>query len=136
MNLNLTTPALLFPAISLLLLAYTNRFLALASVIRGLHAKFTESGEAYLIPQIISLRKRVLIIQTMQFLGVNSLLFCVVSMYLIFIESHLAATYVFGIALILLISSLLFSVWEIQISAQALNIQISALEHEWRKKKK
>jgi hypothetical protein len=39
-QLSLTTPALLFSAISLLLLAYTNRFLAYASVVRNLHARY------------------------------------------------------------------------------------------------
>jgi Protein of unknown function (DUF2721). len=40
MEINLTTPALLFPAISLLLLAYTSRFLALAALMRELHVRY------------------------------------------------------------------------------------------------
>ena len=59
MDLSLTTPALLFPAISLLLLAYTNRFLTLANLIRDLHARYTANPDQILLWQLRSLRYRV-----------------------------------------------------------------------------
>lgn len=130
MEINLTTPALLFPAISLLLLAYTNRFLTLATIIRNLHAQFKESPSERIMDQIKNLRLRVKLIRNMQALGVLSLLLCVVCMFLIFSGNLNAAEIIFGISLILLILSLAVSVWEIQISVKALNILLSDIENE------
>jgi hypothetical protein len=128
MDINLTTPALLFPAISLLLLAYTNRFLTLANLIRSLHARYKENPNSVLWDQIKNLRLRVKLIRNMQFHGVMSLLLCVVSMFLIFAGLSLVAQAIFGLSLILLIISLAYSVYEIQISIGALNIQLKDLE--------
>ncbi|HSV75562.1 MAG TPA: DUF2721 domain-containing protein [Bacteroidales bacterium] len=126
--LTLTTPALLFSAISLLLLAYTNRFLALANLIRSLHARFKESPSQILIGQISNLKKRINLIRGMQIIGLASLLLCVACMFLIYVEWHLAAQIVFGVALVLLILSLAISIWEINISVNALNLHLSDLE--------
>lgn len=128
MELNLTTPALLFPAISLLLLAYTNRFLAVASLIRGLHSRYKENHEEQVIVQINNLRKRVIVIRNMQALGVVSLLLCVLCMFLLYAGMLTVGSYVFGTSLVLLMVSLALSVYEIQISIEALNIQLSDLE--------
>lgn len=127
-NLDLTTPALLFPAISLLLLAYTNRFLALATLIRKLHEEYKVDQKALIWSQIRNLRLRVNLIRAMQALGVSSLLLCVLTMFLLFTNNHIAGVYVFGISLLLLILSLGISVLEIQLSIKALNIQLSELE--------
>ena len=127
-NLDLTTPALLFPARSLLLLAYTNRFLTLASLIRKLHEDYKRDPKAIIWGQIKNLRLRVKLIRNMQAMGVLSLLLCVVTMFLIFTGQSLAGIYVFGLSLILLIGSLTLSVVEIQLSIGALNIQLSELE--------
>ena len=128
MEINLTTPALLFPAISLLLLAYTNRFLTLATLIRNLHGKFKENPDDRIWGQIKNLRLRVRLIRNMQVLGVLSLLLCVVCMFVIFAGNLELAEFIFGVSLILLILSLAVSAWEIQISVKALNIQLSDLE--------
>jgi len=128
MEINLTTPALLFPAISLLLLAYTNRFLTIATLIRSLHGKYKEAPDKLIWGQIKNLRLRVKLIRNMQALGVLSLLLCVVSMFMIFAGNLPFAEFIFGVSLILLIVSLAFSAWEIQISVKALNIQLSDIE--------
>jgi hypothetical protein len=128
MEINLTTPALLFPAISLLLLAYTNRFLTIATLIRSLHSKYKEEPDELVWGQIKNLRLRVKLIRNMQALGVLSLLLCVVCMFLIFAGNLPLAKMIFGISLLLLIASLAVSVWEIQISVKALNIQLSDIE--------
>lgn len=128
MEINLTTPALLFPAISLLLLAYTNRFLTIATLIRNLHGQFKENPDERIWSQIKNLRLRVKLIRNMQVLGVLSLLFCVVCMFVIFAGNLLVAEFIFGFSLILLIVSLAISAWEIQISVKALNIQLSDIE--------
>jgi hypothetical protein len=128
MDINLTTPALLFPAISLLLLAFTNRFLTLATLIRTLHAKYKEDPHDVILGQIKNLRKRVILIRNMQAFGVLSLLLCVVCMFLLFANEQIAGRYTFGISLILLIISLALSVYEIQISVKALKLQLSDME--------
>lgn len=128
MNIDLTTPGLLFPAISLLLLAYTNRFLALASLIRGLHKQYQEHPNKILIGQIKNLRRRVVLIRNMQAFGITSLLLCVVCMFLLFAGEVALGKYIFGLSLLLLIVSLALSVIEIQISVKALNIQLGDLE--------
>ena len=127
-DINLTTPALLFPAISLLLLAYTNRFLAVAALIRKLHDDYKKDPKANIWGQIKNLRLRVNLIRIMQASGVSSLLFCVLTMFLIFLGLTLASIYIFAFSLILLLFSLGVSVLEIQISVKALEIQLSELE--------
>ena len=127
MEITLTTPALLFPAISLLLLAYTNRFLALASLIRNLHSQNEKDPKKVLIAQIRHLRLRVLLIRNMQVFGVSSLLLCVVCMFVLFSGNVLVGKWIFGISLILLIISLTLSVIEVQISTRALNMQLGRM---------
>ena len=124
MTLSLTTPALLFPAISLLLLAYTNRFLAIASLIRGLHSRYKEHPDATTKEQIQNLRRRVVLIKNMQFTGILSLLLCVVSMFLLYLGHILSGEIIFGISLLIMMWSLLLTLREIQISITALNIQL------------
>ncbi len=127
-QLTLTTPALLFSAISLLLLAYTNRFLAYANVVRTLHARFKENSDHLIIGQIQNLRKRLSFTRTMQLLGIGSLLLCVLCMFLIYIDFQLAGEIIFGIALVMLIISLAISMWEIQISVKALDLHLGDME--------
>ena len=129
----LTTPALLFSAISLIMLAYTNRFLAYAAVIRSLKDKFLENQDKTLLRQINNLRLRVTLTRYMQISGISSLLFCVLSMFLIYIDNTTSAAWVFGIGLLLLIVSLFFLIWEIQISAKALNNHLSDIESDLKK---
>lgn len=128
MELQLTTPALLFPAISLLLLAYTNRFLTLANLVRELHAKYKQTGERVLVQQIHSLRYRINLIVWMQALGVLSLLFCTACMFVLFAGWLPLGKVIFGISLFLMIGSLALSFREIQVSADALNMRLSDLE--------
>lgn len=129
MDITLTTPALLFPTISLLLLAYTNRFLALAALIRELHARYQTTRDEMIVRQITNLRRRVHMIRDMQGLGIASLLLCVVCMFLIFLGQPVPAAYVFGVSLLLLMVSLGFSIAEIRMSVGALDLALGDLEH-------
>jgi hypothetical protein len=129
MDFNVTTPAVLFPAISLLLLAYTNRFLALASVIRRLHADYTAKPDPGYIRQIENLRWRIRRVRDMQFCGVLSLLLCTVCMFLVFSGLLHLAEIVFTLSLIVMIASLVFSLMEIQSSVRALDLHLQDLEH-------
>ena len=127
-QLTLTTPALLFSAISLIMLAYTNRFLAYASVVRSLHDKYQKEKDEVLIRQINNLRKRLYLTRSMQIFGILSLLLCVLTMFLIYIEQHVIAVWVFGVALLLLILSLALLIREIQISVEALEFHLGDIE--------
>jgi hypothetical protein len=129
MILTLATPALLFSAISLLLLAYTNRFLTIAQLVRTLHTKYKENPDSILFGQIKNLRQRINLIRNMQIFGISSLLLCVICMFLLYINWIAIAELLFGIALVSLIISLALSVWEIQISVRALNLHLSDIEH-------
>jgi hypothetical protein len=125
---SITTPALLFSAISLIMLAYTNRFLSYATLVRSLHDTFVKTKEPILLWQIKNLRKRLYLTRSMQFFGISSLLLCVVSMLLMFLQITFGAMIAFGIALVLLIISLILLIWEIQISVHALKIHIHDIE--------
>ena len=128
-ELNLATPALLFSAISLIMLAYTNRFLSYAQLIRTLKEQYVKQHSDVTAAQISNLRKRLYLTRSMQITGISSLLLCVVSMFLIYVGMHLLSIYVFGMALLLLIISLGLSVWEIHISVQALDIHLKDMEN-------
>lgn len=128
MNLEVSTPALLFPAISLLFLSYTNRFLHLAALIRNLYADWEKNRDGLLMQQIENLRKRLVLIRGMQLLGAMSLLLCVTSMVSVISEQTMLAMGSFCLALVLMAFSLVCLVWEIWISGGALRIMLSAIE--------
>jgi len=128
MDINLTTPALLFPTVSLLMLAYTNRFLTLATIIRNLYDRYNTEKNQNLLGQIANLRFRVYLIRNMQIFGVLSLLMCVVSMFALFAGWIIAGQWSFAIALMLMIVSMLISLRELQISVGALDLLLTDLE--------
>ena len=129
MEITFTTPALLFPAISLLLLAYTNRFLALANLVRKLHEQYKRGEENKIIlQQIHSLRRRIRLVRYMQGLGVFSFLCCVVTMYTIYINWMGLVKYEFAISLLSLLASLIISLVEITQSTKALELELSDIE--------
>jgi len=128
MELNLTTPGLLFSAISLLLLAYTNRFLSIATLIRTLHKNYKDTGDKDAKAQIDNLHKRIRLIKNMQLLGIGSLFLSVFSMVSLFAGWIILGSILFGLSLILLLISLGMMMIEIQISVQALNIQLDDLD--------
>lgn len=129
MSIDITTPALLFPAISLLLLAYTNRFLAIATLIRSLHKKHKEVPEKRIIVgQIANLRSRLVLIRRMQIFGVSSFFLCVLSMAMLFYEEIKWGNYFFGASMLFLMISLGLSLRELQISTRALELELSDME--------
>lgn len=128
MELTLTTPALLFPAISLLLLAYTNRFLTLANLTRELYARYKAAPDAQLKGQLNNLIYRIGIIRNMQVFGAGAFFLAVLSMFLLFVGQPLPAKWVFGIGLASLLISLALSLRELQVSIDALSLQVHDLE--------
>jgi hypothetical protein len=128
MELTLTTPALLFPAISLLLLAYTNRFITLAGLTRDLYARYRAEPDPRIKGQLHNLRYRIGIIRNMQVFGVASFFGCVLSMFMLFEGLLELGKWIFGGSLILLLISLALSLREIQVSIDALSLQIADLD--------
>lgn len=128
MELTFTTPALLFPAISLLLLAYTNRFLTLAGLVRNLHQLNEKKSEEGIKSQILNLKKRIEIIKTMQILGVLSFTLCVCTMLVLFFKLVIVGSILFTISLLLLLWSLFYSLWELRISVDALDVELKNYE--------
>jgi hypothetical protein len=129
MELSITTPALLFPAISLMMLAYTNRFLALASLIRSLHALYKkEPAQKHIIRQIRNLRSRIRLIRSMQAFGVLSFLFCIICMFSVFNNWEAVSYVVFAASLLSFGISLILSLTEIVLSMRALEVELSDME--------
>ncbi|MFQ4136462.1 DUF2721 domain-containing protein [Nodosilinea sp. PGN35] len=126
--MELTTPALLFPAISLLLLAYTNRFLVLAQLIRQLHSSERDYFQSMVQRQISNLRQRIALIRLMQALGVSSFIVCTLSMLGLFLEQQQLAEMLFGLSLLLLVASLLTSLYEIAISTRAIEAELADID--------
>jgi len=124
MELTLSTPAILFPTISLLLLAYTNRFISLGNRLRVLHDQYTSNHTKSLLQQIAIFKKRIKMIRDLQLVGIGSLFFCVLTMLLIFENYMEAAKYLFTASLIMLLASFTIAAYEIIISTHALNIQL------------
>ena len=127
MEITLTTPAMLFPAISLLLLAYTNRFVTLASLIRNFDKNNDDDS---IQQQIDNLRKRIQYIKRMQESGVLSFFFCVLSMLAIYLQYNAVGSWIFALSLILLLYSLWVSVREIHISVEAIDVYLKSLKSE------
>lgn len=124
MDFTIQTPTLLFSAISLLMLAYTNRFVVIAGLIRDLYAKYQEQPNDIIKGQLLNLRKRMKIIRNMQVFGALSFFFSVLSLMTIFIDLVLFAEILFGISLVMMLVSLLLLIMELNISVHALNIQL------------
>ena len=127
-ELPLSTPSLLFPAISLIMLAYTNRFLGIAKVVRDLYAEWRDSRDPALEAQIESLRQRIRLIRSMQALGVLSMIACVVSMGFLFFDHQAGGQLAFLCSLVLMVLSLAYSFWEVALSGRAVEILLSRMK--------
>ena len=127
-ELTLITPTFLFSAVSLILLAYTNRFLAYTSLVRNLKVKYIENKSSVTKAEIENLKKRLKLTRLMQLYGVASLLLCVATMFLIYIGLQTVSAAIFAVALLFLITSLALSVWEINISSKSIQIHLSDME--------
>jgi len=127
-ELTLITPTFLFSAISLLLLAYTNRFLSYAQLVRALKDKYMLDHSAITKAQILNLKRRLYLTKNMQLTGVGSLLLCVATMFFIYIGMQTISAYIFGAALLLLIISLTMVIAEVRISAKSLEIYLGDME--------
>jgi hypothetical protein len=130
MNLQIETPALLFSATSLILLAYTNRFLTIAQIVRSLKKNYDENHNKSILIEIKNLNLRLTLIRAMQLFGVLSLFLSVFAMLLLYLEWILAGIYLFGASLLSLLISLGISFWEVSISVTALRVHLKDLIEE------
>ncbi len=128
MDITFTTPALLFPAATFLLIAYTNRFLAIGARIRNLNERYKTRSDGVILDQILSLKRRVVLIRNMQACGVGGLFLCVFCMLVLFVGWTVAGKILFAGSLLLLLTSLSISLYEIFLSVDALNIELKDLE--------
>jgi hypothetical protein len=128
-EININTPALLFPAITLLMLAYTNRFLSLASLVRKLHSDYLKGDDTKtIISQLKNLRARLNLIRYMQSFGVLSFFCCVMCMYAIYRNWMELAHWIFAGSLLFLLASIVLSLLEIQKSTKAIEIILEDIE--------
>jgi hypothetical protein len=134
MEFSISTPALLFSAITILILAYTNRFLTLATLVRQHIALYKEDPDDSIMRQLKNFRQRIIVIKYTQIVGVLSFLFCVVSMFCIFLGWVIPAEIVFGTSLVLLFVSLLLSLHELFLSIGALDVEMQKVFKRDRKK--
>ncbi|ANW96695.1 II family cellulose-binding protein [Wenyingzhuangia fucanilytica] len=128
MNLSMSIPALLFPAISLSMLAYNARYLAIASLIRQLHKEYQDSHEKNIGDQIKILSRRLTLIRATQGFAILSFMGAVLTMLLLFLEMHITADVVFIISLCCMMLSLTLLFIEIQVSTKALQIQLKDIK--------
>jgi len=130
MSFTINTPALLFPAITLLMLAYTNRFLALATLIRNLHTKYQQVPEerTIIFEQIKNLKRRLVLIKQMQAAGIFSFFLCVLCMLFVYFGYQVWGFVTFGLSLLFLLLSLALSLDEIYMSTRALEIELKDME--------
>lgn len=126
--MTLTTPAILFSTVSLLYVAYTNRFVAISNLIRSLKARYLQTKDADILKQLSNLRLRVMLIRNMQLTGIVSLILSVVSIILIFTGHMYYANFVFGISLLFLVYSMSLAAREIFISVESLKIELSSMQ--------
>ena len=128
MKLSIETPAIIFPAITLLMLAYTNRFLTLSQLIRSLHKDYEKGHAIKTYKQISHLRQRVFFIQLMQSLGAISIILCVLSIFALLLGLYNTGLYLFILSLVIFLGSIISSLIEILMSSRALNILLSDLK--------
>ena len=130
MNLSIETPALLFSATSLILLAYTNRFLTIAQIVRSLKKNYDQDHNKSILIEIKNLNQRITLIRYMQLFGALCLFLSVFAMFLLFLNYETIGIYVFGVSLLSLLISLGISFWEVSISVNALRVHLKDLMEE------
>ncbi len=132
---SITTPAVLFPAISLLILAYMNKFLAITTLIRKLKDKYVEKADENILAQLMNLRRRMIIIRNMQWLAVFSMFLCVLSMYFIFENQYVTAKNLFAAGMFFVMCSLFLSLREIHLSVVSIGLELKDMKHHLKEKK-
>jgi len=124
MSLNITDPAILFPGISLLFLAYTNRYLALANIIRQLNKVIDDHFDENREKQIQDLLARVKLIRLMQLFGIMAFISCILSISCMLFGFQTAGEYAFGGSMACMFVSLCTAFIEVSKSGDGLRLEI------------
>ncbi len=120
----LQTPTYVFSAISLLMIAYTSRYVAISQVIRHL-SESAPGSDSRVECQIRSLMKRVKYIRNMQITALIGFCANIMTMILIVLGIDFLIAPLFIAGLVLILVSLGICIMEIALSAQALSISLS-----------
>ena len=123
-EISISTPALVFPALTVLMLAYTNRFIAISKRVRALHTEHKENPTDRIYAQIQLLKKRLIYIRNMQTLAIVGFLINLVSMFFILLAIKTIGGILFAFSLAFITGSLVVSLYEIHISVNAMSIQL------------
>lgn len=123
-----SSAGLLFPAISLLMLAYTNRFLGLAAVVRNLVAQYKHHPRGHIQQQVLNLKKRIMLLRHVQAIGVMSLASCTACILALVFANQMLAQALFGLAVVLMLLSLMVSLVEIYMSVEAINLELDHID--------
>jgi hypothetical protein len=121
--LNPAVPALIFPAISLLFLAYTNRFLGLTAVARKMLAAHLAEAQPHWEVQLINIRRRLHLIRQMQMMGLGSIILAALSMGALVNAFERLGQGLFVCSLVCFIGSMGICVHEIKLSIDAIEVE-------------
>ena len=134
MVLDLTTSALLFPAIPLLMITFGTRFTVVSELIRKIHDEYAADIDLddvrakRMLGEISALKKRLWMIQINQTLSSLSFFFNLLPMFALYMGNQNLAKTIFGIALALLMLAVVLFIIEISIAVRSLNLQLSDLD--------
>ena len=132
---NFTTlyPALLFPAIPLMMISFGNRYTSLASLIRKIHDlivlnKHSKKTAGHYLDQITILTKRLKLVRAIQTLSGLSFLSNLFSIFASYLEEYQLALNSFGLGVLIFAIAILMFIYEIQLSTRALSKHLEDLK--------
>lgn len=117
--LAISTPALLFPAITILILTYSNRFSTLSNKIR----EFIRKGED--AAQIAVFRRRVGYVRRMLLWGILGLAASALSMLALVFKCTNTGVGLFVLADLSIVISLIYAILDVSISTNALELEVN-----------
>ena len=134
MVLDLTTAALMFPAIPFLMLTFGTRFTVVSELIRKIHDEYAaeinldDVRTKRMLGEISTLKKRLLMIQINQTLTSLSFFVNLLTIFALFMGHQNLSKLLFGIVLILLMLAIILFVVEIGIATKSLNLHLEDLD--------
>ena len=130
MNIDYTVTALMFPAIPLLMVVYSNRFHTLSRLIRELHDEhvYEKHIPAEWKKQFINLSRRISILRWTIMFAAFGFLFNMLTVFALYLNELFLARVIFGSCCLSMIISIIFFIREIQISTNALNLHMSDMD--------
>ena len=134
MVLDLTTAALVLPAIPFLMLTFGTRFTVVTELIRKIHDEYAANIDLddvrakRMLGEISTLKKRLLMIQVNQTLASLSFFVNLSTVFSLYMGNQYLAKLLFGIVLGLLMLAIILFIIEIGIATKSLNLHLSDLD--------